>query len=190
MGSKFLSGGDGETDLSVLKNGSFEAYLGTLEVDSLTPNDLVRADGDKKLVSTLVEETDLNFSVLTNPNPSNLVSDGVEITSGNVLKTDTIEPTTGQDVVLTTTNPYRFKTDRVEVSEMWAKNAAVAFRSPVNLGGNSISSISDISVSEIFPTITSDINIKSDLNLDNNNITNASTITATAVNATNTARHL
>ncbi len=79
MGSKFLSGGDGETDLSVLKNGSFEAYLGTLEVDSLTPNDLVRADADKKLVSTLVEETDLNFSVLQNPNPSNLVTDGVQI---------------------------------------------------------------------------------------------------------------
>ena len=93
MSSKFLDSGSGGGDLSALQNGSFEANLGTLAVDSLTPNDLVRANADKKLISTLVEPSDLNFSVLTNPLAAELVADGVQVTAGNTLKTNTIQAT-------------------------------------------------------------------------------------------------
>ena len=112
MSSKFLDGGSGGGDLSALQNGSFEANLGTLAVDSLTPNDLVRANADKKLISTLVEPSDLNFSVLTNPLAAELVADGVQITAGNVLKTDSIQATTPSSTLniegyseITTTRP-------------------------------------------------------------------------------------
>jgi hypothetical protein len=67
MGSKFLDTGD-DTDLSSLQDGSFEAYLGSVRIDNTTPGQTVRMNSDKKLISTLIEESDLNFSILSNPN--------------------------------------------------------------------------------------------------------------------------
>ena len=82
MSNKFLQSGD-DTDLTSLQDGSFQAYLGSLRVDDTTPNQMVRMNANKELVSTLVEQSDLNFSVLTNPNPSVLVTDGLDIANGN-----------------------------------------------------------------------------------------------------------
>ena len=97
MGSKFLESGDA-TDLTSLQDGSFPAYLSSLKVDDTTPGQTVRMNADKKLVSTLIEQSDLNFTLLTNPNTSNLVSDGLEVTAGNELKTNTINATTGTTI--------------------------------------------------------------------------------------------
>ncbi len=195
MSNKFNEFGGGES--ASVTNGSLDIYGFSLKAENLDANQPLKTNSDKQLVSTQLNISDVvNLqaeldSSIQNPNQSILVTDGVEVTTGNVLKTDTIEPTSAQDVILTTTNPYRFKTDRIEVGEMWTNFLNIVFRSPVNLSGNSISAVSNISVSEIYPTITPDISIKSaDLNLDNNNITNGGTITTTTINSTNTGETL
>ena len=79
MGSKFLSGGTDEVSLAVLTDGTFDANLKSLKIQDGTPGSTVRLNGDKLLVSSLIETTDLNFGIIENPLTSNLDLAGNDI---------------------------------------------------------------------------------------------------------------
>ena len=66
MSSKFLSS-DSATDLSALKNGTFELSVASAAVSDLTPSLPVKTNADKKLVSGLIEVSDINATIITNP---------------------------------------------------------------------------------------------------------------------------
>jgi hypothetical protein len=85
MGSKFLSGG-GDDSLLALTDGSFDINAKSLTLQDLTPNEVVRMNADKLLVSTLIEESDLNFSVISNP----IASGDLTISAGNLIAEDVI----------------------------------------------------------------------------------------------------
>jgi hypothetical protein len=86
---------------SNVTNGTLDIYGFSLKAENLDANLPVKTSATKKLISSKLNISDVNNlqaeldSSIQNPNQNNLVSDGVEITNGNVLKTDTIERTTG-----------------------------------------------------------------------------------------------
>ena len=83
-----------------MTNGSLDIFGLSLKAENLVANQALKTNSDKQLVSTQLNISDVvNLqaaldSGIQNPNPSNFISDGVEVTNGNVLKTNTIEPTT------------------------------------------------------------------------------------------------
>jgi len=101
MGSRFLSGGGGDDSLLALTDGSFEINCKSATLQDLTPNVVLRANADKTLVSTLIEETDLNFSVISNP----IASGDLTISNGNLIAEDIItdESPTGINSFITGT---------------------------------------------------------------------------------------
>ncbi len=103
MSNKFNEFGGG--DNASVTNGSLDIYGFSLKAENLDANQPLKTNSDKQLVSTQLNISDVvNLqaeldSSIQNPNQSNLISDGVEVTTGNVLKTNTIEPTTAfQDI--------------------------------------------------------------------------------------------
>ena len=182
MGSKFLESGDA-TDLSSLQDGSFDAYLGSIRIDDTTPNQTVRINADKKLVSSLIEQSDLNFSVLTNPNPSNLVSDGVEVTTGNVLKANTVQPTSGNDINLDT--PTGSTLTRVLQTEtISSASSSITIGKNISMAGNSILNANNIEVDNLFVAGGTQIQVNNDLDLNTNDIVGVGTVTTTNLSGT------
>ena len=93
--NEYSEGGSAE-----VSDGSLNIWGYTLKASNLNPNEPLKTNSTNQLVSSLLNISDvvnlqaeLNSSI-QNPNQSNLLSDGVEVTSGNTLKTDSIEPTT------------------------------------------------------------------------------------------------
>ena len=92
-----FSQGGGSSEAS---DGSLAIWGYSLKASNLNPNEPLKTNSTNQLVSSLLNISDvINLqaeldSAIQNPNQSNLISDGVEITSGNVLKTDTISSTT------------------------------------------------------------------------------------------------
>lgn len=70
MGSKFL--GNDSNNLLALQDGTFNLNVSSADVQSLVPSMPVCSSATRSLVSRLIETTDCNFSVLTNPLTGNL----------------------------------------------------------------------------------------------------------------------
>lgn len=76
------------------------SVFSTLFVTHCSPLMPLKTSSNNKFISGLIGINDIDFAVTTNPNESNFISDGVEITTGNKLKTNSIESTDGNGVLL------------------------------------------------------------------------------------------
>ena len=84
MSSKFLGGDGAGADLNTLADGTFAGNMASLKLQDLTPGVTLRANADKKIVSTQIGVADLDFVPLSNP-----FEDGdLEVTAGNVVALD------------------------------------------------------------------------------------------------------
>ena len=79
MSSKFLSGGS-SGDLSSLQNGSFALNVASIVNQDLAVDGVLRST-NRKIGVGLVDETDLSFSVLSNPLAATLIAEDVETTA-------------------------------------------------------------------------------------------------------------
>ncbi len=106
MSNKFNEFGAGGDSGSVT-NGSLDIYGFSLKAENLDANQPLKTNSDKQLVSTLLNISDVvNLqaeldSSIQNPNQSVLVTDGLDITSGNQLRTNNITGLTSSIVNVT-----------------------------------------------------------------------------------------
>ncbi len=66
MSSKFLYSTT-PIDLGVLQDGTFKLNVESAQLSDLTPNLPVKTDINKKLVSGLIQPSDINGSIISNP---------------------------------------------------------------------------------------------------------------------------
>ena len=71
MSSKFLQSSTA-SDLSTLQNGTFAMNISSANITDLTPGFPVKTDANSKLVSGLIQPSDINGGILGNPLDSDL----------------------------------------------------------------------------------------------------------------------
>ena len=82
MSSKFLYSTT-PIDLGVLQDGTFKLNVESAQLSDLTPNLPVKTDINKKLVSGLIQPSDINGSIIGNPLTSNLNIANFDVGSGS-----------------------------------------------------------------------------------------------------------
>ena len=82
MSSKFLYSNQA-TDFSILQDGTFKLNVESAQLSDLTPNLPVKTDINKKLVSGLIQPSDINGSIIGNPLTSNLNIATFDVGSGS-----------------------------------------------------------------------------------------------------------
>ena len=88
MSSKFLQSST-TSDLSTLQNGTFAMNISSANITDLTPGFPVKTDANSKLVSGLIQPSDINGGILGNPLDSDLNIgdyDVVGLPFGNTLR--------------------------------------------------------------------------------------------------------
>ena len=134
---------------------------GSVVVGNLTPNLPVKSDATNKLVSGLISETDLNFSVISNP----ITSGNLTISAGNLIAVDVItdESPTGINSFITGTE---ISIDNLQLGKV-AKSGDT-MTGNLAMSGNSITGVSILNTDEIHEsTLGSNINLANDLHTNN-----------------------
>jgi len=170
-----------EGDANVI-DGSLDIYGYTLRAENLNGGEPLKTNSIGQLISSKLNIADVNNlqaeldSSIQNPNQNNLVSDGVEVTTGNVLKTNAIEPTTAFQAVSmpnmelsggTITNVQTLTTSRINSRTL---GIPILFLEKIDLGNKSIQQVATITATTINATNTGQTLMTGNLDLGENNI--------------------
>jgi hypothetical protein len=155
--NQYSSGGE-----SNVIDGSLDIYGYTLRADNLQPNEPIKSNAIGQLISSQLDISDVNNlqieldATIQNPNNSVLVTDGLTITSGNILKTDEIhESTLGTNINLANdlytnnvivTGGNEIKTNNIGEASV---GAGMSILSNIDLNSKIISNVNEIKVDSI-----------------------------------------
>jgi hypothetical protein len=90
--NQYTSGGEGDST-----NGSLDIWGFSLRASNLDSNTAIKSNSIGQLISSNLNISDVNNlqseldATIQNPNNSVLVTDGLTVTTGNILKTDEIQ---------------------------------------------------------------------------------------------------
>ena len=155
--NQYSSGGDAN-----VIDGSLDIFGYTLRADNLQPNEPIKSNAIGQLISSQLDISDVNNlqteldATIQNPNNSVLVTDGLTITTGNILKTDEIhESTLGTNINLANdlytnniivTGGNEIKTNNIGEATV---GGGMNIVSNVDLNSNTISNVNEIKVDSI-----------------------------------------
>ncbi len=192
MSNKFNEFG-GSGDSSSVTNGSLDIYGFSLKAENLEANQPLKTNSDKQLVSTQLSISDVvNLqaeldSSLQNPNQNNLISDGVEVTAGNVLKTDTLTSTTipvigtktvTVDADLSLTTGKNLVSDIVVCDTLSSNSGTgeITLTSvDLNASGQSITNVGNLYTSKLLSNVT-EIQVENNLRMRSNDIVDVDSV--------------
>jgi hypothetical protein len=183
-------------------DGSLDIYGYTLRAENLDANEPMKTNSIGQLISSKLNIADVvNLqaeldSSIQNPNQSNLVSDGVEVTTGNVLKTDTLTSTTtpvvgtktvSVDADLSLTTGKNLISDNVVCNTLSSNSGTgeIALGSvDLNASGQEINGVGILRVNTINTVSTGNIAFSDNVNMNNNDITAVNSLDANSITST------
>ena len=163
MGSRFLSG-DGGEDLLVLQDGTFNLNVAEAKIQNVTPNTTMKFNADKKIISSQISKTDLDFVVLENP----LTSGDLTVDNGNF-----IAPL--GDVQTQTIPSLNTEVNNLNIEKL-NRDGTIPMTGALDLDSNNIINGTDIRTSKVYAdtileqTPGSDIFLNNDTSLNNNQL--------------------
>ena len=141
MSSKFLYSSP-SVDLTVLQDGTFNLNVATAKVSELTPNKPIKTDGENKLISGLIQPSDIAGGVIGNPLASNL----------NIGDYDITGLPFGQSL-LGINSQQIFQTNVIDATESKTQNITSSTASITNMSG--LLRIPEVSLERLSSTLQS-----------------------------------